>query len=861
MSMTSKVSIPGNRERRGGLSRGGSSLRGLLLVALSGLFAATAALATPTLTAPAGIKPAGTPNADIATLNTQNVEFKWNRGGLGNGQIKEFNIFVGSLIGAFEIVRTDTPIAAVNDQNDYSVTLQVPANGGKRIFVRLSYTEIVNGVEVIKGVDYVINAAISPLVDGDEHFIYSPVPGSSLDLQDVDGCKAPPMVEFQWALAAARVAADEAEPAEFWFYVGNDGNNRAYFNSGRLSPDQRSITVANIPTDGSSVKVTLWWRLGADGAAWESSEFSYNTPRLPAITSPNPGNSLSGTSGNLELSPNGLPVRYFWIYAGPTRQSVDYLSDGLEVDPAQPQDTALAPFQNFPDDGSTVYVTLFWRLDGDTAQQWKCREYTYKASEGPEITSPATDTVLPTGSLEDPLDDTTDKELVEWDAKGTVAAGYQVVLNSSGDPNDNGVWQSGTLPGDATSVEIPKARFTTNGETIYIVLRYAVNGGLAEEVFNGFKVASYATRKAPYMTGPGGSTIPKCFTSGLGNEATFEWTDGNLADVQGYWVYVGNQMGDDSYANSGAIGTDVTSLTIKKGLPTDGSDVWVRLWYLIEVTVTTDSDTDTNVDPDSETGGSTTVTSSNRYASRDFLFQNPVGPEITAPGHGATISGTESGITFTTNGVAVRNLWVTASSAAPAGGDAKNPDPGVADLDSSGLLAPDATEFNIRNLPVDGSTVYITFWYLPETNPNVSVGWSFRTYAFVSSNATPPQMLTPDPTAEFNNGAPLTFTWRANDTVVTGWWLYVGNQGDGSSNLCNSGFLLADDLDQDVDALPFGEINCRLWYVDQLGNWNFIAYTLDNKANPPNPPNPEPDPGPDGPSGEEDGNGDNNGLG
>jgi hypothetical protein len=827
-------------------------LRGLLLVALSGLFAATAALAAPALTAPAGIKPAGTPNADIATLRTQDVEFKWTRGGLSNGQLKEYQVFAGTLVGSDDIDESGVIADGGDDDNEYSTMLTIPANGGKRIFVRLSYTEIVAGFEVIKNVDYVINAAVSPLVDGNLHFVYSPVPGSSLEPRDVDGCKAPPMVEFHWDLSDSLVEADEGAPDQWWFYLGNGTNNRAYFNSGKITAEMRSIVVPNIPSNGSDVIATLWWKRG--DAAWASSVYTYTTPTLPSISSPNPGAALSGTSGNLGLSSNGLPVAYWWVYAGPERQSVTYLSDGQVADPDAVGAVDLVPFQNFPDDGSDVYVTLFWRLVGDTAQQWKCREYVYKASSGPAITAPASDTVLPTGSLTEPLDDTTDKETVTWDPKGTVAARWEVVVNHSGDPSDNGVWQSGALGGGVTSTEIPKARITTNGQPIFIVLRYAVNGGLAEELFDGYVVAQYATRKAPYVTAPS-ATIPKCFVSSLGNEATFEWTDGNLDAVKGYWVYVGKSQGTFEYANTLAVGTDVTSVTVKN-LPTDGSAVWVRLWYLIEVT--TDSDSDTDPNPDSETGNTTTTT--NTYASRDFLFQNQDCPEITSPGFGATINGTDSPIVFTPNSEAIRNLWVTASSAAPSGGDAKNPNPGTADLDSSGLLAADVTGFTVRNLPVDGSTVYITLWWLPVANPGVNVGWNFRTYAFVSSNATPPALTAPNPNEEFDEGGAVTFKWTPNDTVVTGWWLYVGDEGAGSSNKGNSGFLAPNVLEYVVAGpLPHGDNNVRVWYVDQLGNWNFVDYVLDNKANPPSGGGGGPT-GPTGPEGETDTDGDDTGS-
>lgn len=805
-------------------------------MALSGLFAATAALADPALTAPAGIQPAGTSNSQLALLDTQQVEFKWTRGSLGNGQVKDFSVFVGSLIGSSEISDSG-PILAVDNQNDYATTVTVAANGGNRVFVRLSWTAIEGGVEVIKNTDYAIKAALSSAVDGNLHYVYDPVPGSALTLQDVDGCKAAPMVTFNWGLASALVTADGGAPDEWWFYVGTAADDDQYYNSGRITPEQRSVTVASIPTNGAAVQATLWWRRGT--GAWASSVYTYATPTLPAITSPAPGGTLSGTSGNLALNPNGLPVQYWWVYAGPERQSVDYLSAGSEVVPTAPT-TTLTPFQNFPDDGSDVYVTLFWRLQGETQFEWKCREYVYKASTGPTITTPAAAALLPT-TLVDPAD-TTNTELVEWTDNGTNAVRWEVVLNTTGDPNDNGVWSSGNLGAAVRSANIPKARFTTDGSTVYIVLRYAVNGGLAQNLFDGSKVAAYETRKAPYLSAPG--TVGKCFTSGLGNEVTFEWSDGNFPNVKGYWLYAGTAREDDSYLNTGALGVDVASRTIKN-LPTDGSALWVRLWYLVGTSSAS------NADPGN--GGTTTTT--NTYQFRDFLFTNPTCPEITSPGFAAQIDGIDNPVTIDTHGVGVNGLWVTVSSVAPDGGSAKNPNPGVADIDSSGLLAAGTTNFTIRNLPVDGSSVYVTLWWLE--NSSTVNNWDFRTYAYVSSNAAPPSLTSPDPAAEFNTNAGQTFTWTKGDTVVFGWWLYVGKD-VGLADRHNSGFLDAAVLSDAVPGLPFGNNYVRLWYLDQLTTWRFIDYVLDNKAG--GTTGGGGTTGPTGPSNETDGNGDNNGS-
>ncbi|MFT4641085.1 MAG: hypothetical protein ACI8T1_004420, partial [Verrucomicrobiales bacterium] len=664
-------------------------------MALSGLFAVSALAQE--LTGPATVKPLGTPDADITRLNSKVAKFTWNRGGLTNANLVSSQIDFGTLAAAADL-GTSGVIPKVNDKGAYDFTFSGLPTDGRTVYVRLRWIEIVGGIQVNKAADYVYKAA-------NTHYISSPTPGSALTLRDVDGCLAPPNVTFDWEVVAAL-----GEPSRWWFYLGTLADPDKFYNSGQLTPDTRSQTSTNIPTTGEPIIATLWFDpLEAGGASkqvanWQSNIFTYTTPTLPSISSPSSGGKLPGTSGTLVLDPNGLDVQYWWVYAGSAAQQFQYHSQGQEVPAADRGTTAsLESFQNFPDNGSAVFVTLFWRLTGEGPEKWKCREFTYTGSTGPVITAPIkggdnrqklpTDLTLPTNN-----------QLVTWDDKGTAAQQWQVVLNDTGTATDDGIWKSGLLGAAVREVSIPNSKFTTDGRQVYIVLRYWVGGGLAENLFSGSTYCAFETQKVPYLTGPGG--IAKSYTLGLGNEVTFTWVSGNYPSVQGYWLYVGKTQGSREYHNTGAQGADALSATLTN-LPTDGETIWVRLWWLVEETTTT-----ANPDPLPTSDGNETIqTTIRKWVPRDFAFTNPKCPEITSPGYGSTIVGTQRDTVIERYGVAVDGHWVTVSSQAPSGGDAKNPNPGTADIDNSNLLPADAAGFRIRNLPINGSKVYVTLWW------------------------------------------------------------------------------------------------------------------------------------------------------
>ncbi len=838
MSMTSKASVPGCRERRGGLSPNmGSSLRGLFIAALLGFFATSALAQTvpPALTGPETpleFDELNPPDlVDIPRLKTASVNLTWNRGNLTNDNQAGFRIFVGSRFGFGDIANVE--VAAVKDKANYNLVVNIPADD-RRVYVRLHWTvkENIGGVvtETQKWIDYIYLSA-------NVHYISSPTPGTTIGLQDVDGCKAAPSILVEWV-----AAQNLGQPDRWWLYVGTAADPDSILNSGEIAAGERSFTVNNIPTNGQPIIITLWWEKG-DANDWQSNVFGYNTSILPSIKVSNP---LPGTEGAMELEPNGLRVQFWWVYAGtaadvpnagdppnPTR----YHSAGLEVPEADRGTTSsLVSFQNFPDDGSNVEVVLWWRLEGEGPDKWKCRQFTYKASSGPVITAPVKGGDNP-DKLPIDLTSPTNTTTVTWDDKGTAAQQWQVVINEDGDPANNGLWKSALLAPDVRTVEAPNTIFTTDGRKVYIILRYWVSGGLAEDAFTDAVVCVFDTKKVPYLTAPG--SIAKCFTNNLGNEVTFEWLDGNFVGGDpaqsplGYWLYVGSTQGGREFHNSGALANTVLARTVTN-LPTDGAALWVRLWWLIE-----EKTTQTNPNPDG--GGGIIEVTTQKWLPRDFKFTNPQCPEITDPTYGGTIIGAQRVITIDRRNVALDALWVTVSSIAPTGGDDKNKNPQTADIDDSNLLTPTTTAYTVRNLPIDGSQVYVTLWWLKSSNQVQN--WNFRTFCYVSSADAPlPSLVVPDPTKDVD-ATDLEFAWKSNNAVAFGWWLYVADnqaadKGGGADgfNVHNSGFIQPGENDpnflikEQVNGLPCGTFFVTLWYLDQNLTWLKIQYTLNNKA-------------------------------
>ncbi len=135
--------------------------------------------------------------------------------------------------------------------------------------------------------------------------------------------------------------------------------------------------------------------------------------------------------------------------------------------------------------------------------------------------------------------------------------------------------------------------------------------------------------------------------------------------------------------------------------------------------------------------------------------------------------------------------------------------------ESSGPGQP--TSATVPNLPTDGSPVYVTLSY------KIGTVWEHDDYVYTtSSGAYGTPLLTAPLTGTPLAGATETFTWAANGSAPTLWWLDVGTT-LGGADLYQSGNLAATTLSTVVSGLPTDGslVYARLWYQLPSG-WTSI---------------------------------------
>ena len=265
---------------------------------------------------------------------------------------------------------------------------------------------------------------------------------------------------------------------------------------------------------------------------------------VPSMTNPVPGSTLSGDTATFEWTASGTQVSQWWLYVGSSQGARDlYDSGSLGT-------SLFETVTGLPTNGSQVFVRLWYRVAGT----WKSMDTQYTAitSGNPEITTPAAGSVL-----------AGDTVTFEWTANGAAVAQWWLYVGSSQAARD--IYNSGSL---GTGLSETVTGLPTNGSGVFVRLWYRIGGTWQ------FEDVQYtaATLGDPAITAPiAGSVL-------AGDTVTFEWRD-NGTPVAQWWLYVGSSLGGRDIYNSGSLGTRLNETVT--GLPTDGSDVFVRLWYRV----------------------------------------------------------------------------------------------------------------------------------------------------------------------------------------------------------------------------------------------------------------------------------------
>jgi hypothetical protein len=133
------------------------------------------------------------------------------------------------------------------------------------------------------------------------------------------------------------------------------GNN--YYDSGSLPTTTLSQTVNTLPTDGSTVYVTLWTQINSQ---WANNQYYYTAANLinAQITSPPKGSTLSGASATFTwTAAQGASLYKVWVGSTPGSHDID-IGTGSHPDGLQ------TSFSNLPTNGQTIYATLYGYVAG-----------------------------------------------------------------------------------------------------------------------------------------------------------------------------------------------------------------------------------------------------------------------------------------------------------------------------------------------------------------------------------------------------------------------------------------------------------------------------------------------------------------
>jgi hypothetical protein len=246
--------------------------------------------------------------------------------------------------------------------------------------------------------------------------------------------------------------------SEYWLDVGATAGGKNLF--GQSLGSSLTATVTGLPTDGRTIYVRLWSKLGS----WEYKDYTYiaaNTVSVPgglnpAITTPIAGATLAGSSQTFAWSPgSGATSFYLYLGSGSGRNDLFERSLGAGL-------TVTA--SGLPTDGRKIYARLWWVRNG----AWEYADTTYTAastagpgpspSGNPAITSPAAGSTLSGSS-----------QTFAW-TPGTGALGYWLYVGSGTGRNDLFERSVGT----SLSVTVPT--LPADGRTIYVRLWWLRNG-------------------------------------------------------------------------------------------------------------------------------------------------------------------------------------------------------------------------------------------------------------------------------------------------------------------------------------------------------------------------------------------------
>ena len=211
-----------------------------------------------------------------------------------------------------------------------------------------------------------LDASPSETVTGYKKYAYNPGGVITMDNPKADKSTLTDTTEtFTWT-------ADDSSIEKYRIAVGSKKGASDYYKSSDLDTDTTTVTVANLPEDGSAVHVRIKYRM--DGQ-WYREDYQYKAldNTTPTMLSPVDGETLSSDTETFTWTDNGVTVLKYKIHVGSSKGASDYYkSKKLSLD----ADSVIVT--NLPTDGSKVYVKFVYV---DDKAERHVKHYVYTASE------------------------------------------------------------------------------------------------------------------------------------------------------------------------------------------------------------------------------------------------------------------------------------------------------------------------------------------------------------------------------------------------------------------------------------------------------------------------------------------------
>jgi len=347
---------------------------------------------------------------------------------------------------------------------------------------------------------------------------------------------------------------------------------------------------------------------------------------------------------------------------------------------------------------------------------------------------------------------------------------YQLWLGATG-INTSNVFNSGSIAG--TSVHV--TGIPTSGVTLYATLWSRINGAWQSTNY------TYSESGTP---SPGSLTTPAPGAILPANGVTFQWTSGSGPTQYELWLGTSG-IGSSNLYNSGEL--TATSAAVGS-LPANGVTVYARLWSRINGAWQSADYTYT------ESGTAAPAT-----------LNSPV-PNSIFTGSGVSFAWTSG------TGVTQYELWLGTTG------------PNSSNLFNSGEIT--TTSLVVSGLPTSGVTVYASLW------SRINGAWQYQDYLFTESGSPTPASLTAPASGSILASTNVAFTWTPG-AGPTQYELWLGTTGPASSNLYNSGELLA--TSATVPSLPANGVAVYATLWSRISGAWVAAYSTFTESGTPTP--------------------------